>query len=149
MPDSIHRLGHDRAAFPASHLLVIVGCPIVEADLREKMRCTADMPIRCEHAEDVDAACVALGRRGFDLVVLATLGRDPRELLERLFRARRDARVIVVAEARDDVLRALDAGAYVAFERARVPPGILTQLLDVAHEGGRFATRELELAGGG
>jgi DNA-binding NarL/FixJ family response regulator len=131
----------------ASHLLVVVECPQVEAELREKLRCPADIPIRCEHAEDVNAALEALERRRFDLVLVATLDRDPREVVPLLESRRSDATVVVVCENENDVVQALDAGAAMAFERDRIPPGILPHLLDVALEhDDAFTTMELRIA---
>jgi DNA-binding NarL/FixJ family response regulator len=115
----------------ARHLLVVVECPQVEVELREKLRCPADIPIRCEHAEDVSAAAQMLARRHFDVVVVVTLGHDPRALVPLLTSARPDARVVVIGDDEEEVVRALDAGAAMAFERDRIPPGILPHILEV------------------
>lgn len=114
----------------ALHLLVVVECPLADEELREKLRCPAHVPIRCEHAEDLDAAVAALGRHDFDLVIVATLGRPPRPIVEAL-RSRDGARVtlVVLGESEEDVLCALDAGATFAFERARLQAGVLEHVL--------------------
>jgi DNA-binding NarL/FixJ family response regulator len=130
----------------ARHLLVVVECPLVEVDLREKLRCSADIPIRCEHADDVNAAAEMLARRHFDVVIVVTLGRDPRALVRLVTSARPGVRVVVIGDDENDVGGALDAGAAMAFERSRIPPGILPHILEVGLEdASAYSTMELPI----
>jgi hypothetical protein len=147
MPRSIRRPAARTPFFAqrrARRLLVVVECPRIEEELREKLRCPAEIPIRCEHAEDLSAGLEALSRREFDVVMCVTLGRDPSALLA--VAKRTEAKTVVIGETADEVVQALDAGADLAFERARLPLGILPHILDVElDDEAAFSTMELDI----
>src|SRR5690606_38269198 len=70
---------------------------------------------------------------------------DPAAVLDTLEPVRAGGKIVVVGETEEDVARALDAGADMAFERTRLPSGVLSHHLDVAIDEDAFTTMELPI----